>query len=257
MPRSSNVVASRKRKKKILKQTKGYFGARKNVYTVAKNAIEKGLQYSYRDRRKKKSEFRGLWIQRINAAAREHNMSYSEFIGKLNKHDIQLNRKVLADLAMNHPDAFSEVVKIANSPVKEKKTETGQTKTAEKPVQKKETKSAKAEDKKPAEKKEETPKNQEKKAEATKPSGIEKEKAAAKPKTEAKKAETKTESAEKKNAADKTKKDAAADTTKDEPKEAKSKAVEEKTPKQPKKTPADKKENETGDSKKPEDKDGK
>ncbi len=110
MPRSVNAVASRQRRKKVLKQTKGYFGRRKNVYTVAKNAVEKGLQYAYRDRKKKKIAFRGLWIQRINAAAREHGMSYSEFIGAVNKEGIELNRKVLADLAMNHPDAFKAIV---------------------------------------------------------------------------------------------------------------------------------------------------
>ncbi len=111
MPRSVNSVASRRRRRKILKQTKGYFGARKNVYTVAKNALEKGLTYAYRDRKTKKRNFRSLWIQRINAAARQHDMSYSEFMGKLNKKGIALNRKVLADLAMNHPEAFAEVVK--------------------------------------------------------------------------------------------------------------------------------------------------
>mgnify|MGYP003572071701 CR=1 FL=1 len=111
MPRSTNSVASRKRRKKLLKQTKGYFGRRKNVYTVAKNAHEKALSYAYRDRRKKKGNFRALWIQRINAAVREHDMSYSEFMGKLNKAGIQMNRKVLADLAMNHPKAFEEIVK--------------------------------------------------------------------------------------------------------------------------------------------------
>jgi large subunit ribosomal protein L20 len=111
MPRSTNSVSSRKRRKKLLKQTKGYFGRRKNVYTVAKNAHEKALSYAYRDRRKKKGNFRALWIQRINAAVREHDMSYSEFMGKLNKAGIELNRKVLADLAMNHPKAFEEVVK--------------------------------------------------------------------------------------------------------------------------------------------------
>ncbi|HYX08645.1 MAG TPA: 50S ribosomal protein L20 [Bacteroidales bacterium] len=110
MPRSVNAVASRQRRKKILKQTKGNFGGRKNVYTVAKNTYEKGLQYAYRDRRKKKSNFRALWIQRINSGSRQYGMSYSEFIGKLNKKGIQLNRKVLADLAMNHPAAFEAVV---------------------------------------------------------------------------------------------------------------------------------------------------
>ena len=110
MPRSVNSVASRRRKKKVLKQTKGYFGRRKNVYTVAKNALEKGMTYSYRDRRKKKGEFRSLWIQRINAAVREHDMSYSEFIGKVNKQGINLSRKTLADLAMNNPKAFEAIV---------------------------------------------------------------------------------------------------------------------------------------------------
>lgn len=111
MPRSVNSVASRRRRKKILKQAKGYFGRRKNVYTVAKNAVEKGMQYSYRDRRRKKREFRKLWIQRINAAARAHGMSYSVFIHKLNESKIEMNRKVLADLAMNEPAAFEAIVK--------------------------------------------------------------------------------------------------------------------------------------------------
>ncbi|MFP4557454.1 MAG: 50S ribosomal protein L20 [Bacteroidales bacterium] len=110
MPRSVNNVASRARRKKILKQTKGNFLARSNVYTVAKNTLEKGLQYAYRDRKKKKGEFRALWIQRINAAARIHGMSYSEFMGKLNTKGIELNRKTLADMAMNHPEAFKAVV---------------------------------------------------------------------------------------------------------------------------------------------------
>ena len=110
MPRATQSVASRRRRKKILKQTKGYFGARSNVYSVAKNALDKGLSYAYRDRRKKKRNFRSLWIQRINAAARQHNMSYSEFIGKVNKKGITLNKKVLADLAMNHPKAFEAIV---------------------------------------------------------------------------------------------------------------------------------------------------
>ncbi len=110
MPRSVNAVASRARRKKVLKQTKGYFGRRKNVYTVAKNALEKGLQYAYRDRRQKKRNFRSLWIQRINAGARLNGMSYSAFMGKLKAKDIQLNRKVLADLAMNHPEAFKAIV---------------------------------------------------------------------------------------------------------------------------------------------------
>ncbi|MDR4988825.1 MAG: 50S ribosomal protein L20 [Bacteroidales bacterium] len=110
MPRSVNKVASRRKRKKLLKLTKGYFGARKNVYTVAKNTYEKGLTYAYRDRRTKKREFRKLWIQRINAAVRQYDLSYSQFIGKLNEKDIQINRKVLADLAMNHPEAFKAIV---------------------------------------------------------------------------------------------------------------------------------------------------
>ena len=111
MPRSVNAVAARKRRKKVLKQTKGYFGRRKNVWTVAKNAYEKALSYAYRDRKTKKRNFRSLWIQRINAGARLHGMSYSQFIGALNKKGIELNRKVLADLAMNHPKAFEAIVK--------------------------------------------------------------------------------------------------------------------------------------------------
>lgn len=110
MPRSVNAVASRARRKKVLKQTKGYFGRRKNVYTVAKNTLEKGLQYAYRDRKTKKRNFRSLWIQRINAGVREHGMSYSEFMGKLNAKGLDLNRKVLADLAMNNPAAFKAIV---------------------------------------------------------------------------------------------------------------------------------------------------
>lgn len=110
MPRSVPSVASRERRRKILKLAKGYWGRRKNVWTVAKNAVEKGLVYAYRDRKQKKRDFRALWIQRINAAAREHGMSYSQFIGKLNKSGIELNRKVLADLAMNDPKAFKAVV---------------------------------------------------------------------------------------------------------------------------------------------------
>jgi large subunit ribosomal protein L20 len=110
MPRSTNAVASRRRRKKILKKTKGYFGARKNAFTVAKNAYEKALQYAYRDRRKKKGNFRALWIQRINAGARQHGMSYSEFIGKLKNKGVEINRKVLADLAMNDPKAFESII---------------------------------------------------------------------------------------------------------------------------------------------------
>ena len=110
MPRSVNVVASRARRKKLMKQTKGQFGRRKNVWTVAKNAYEKGQQYAYRDRRNKKRTFRALWIQRINAGVREYGMSYSVFMGKLHEKDIAINRKVLADLAMNNPEAFKAIV---------------------------------------------------------------------------------------------------------------------------------------------------
>ena len=110
MPRSVNSVAAKARRKKVLKLAKGYFGRRKNVHTVAKNAVERGLQFAYRDRRQKKRNFRSLWIQRINAGARQYGMSYSEFMGKVNEKGIQLNRKTLADLAMNHPDAFKAVV---------------------------------------------------------------------------------------------------------------------------------------------------
>jgi large subunit ribosomal protein L20 len=110
MPRSVNAVASRARRKKVLKQAKGYWGRRKNVWTVAKNAVEKGMVYAYRDRKAKKREFRALWIQRINAGARLNGMSYSELMGKLKGANIDLNRKVLADLAMNHPEAFAEIV---------------------------------------------------------------------------------------------------------------------------------------------------
>jgi len=110
MPRSVNTVASKAKRKKILKAAKGYWGRRKNVYTVAKGAVEKGMQYAYRDRRVKKREFRKLWILRINAGAREHGLSYSQLIGGLKKSNIDLNRKVLADLAMNHPDAFKAIV---------------------------------------------------------------------------------------------------------------------------------------------------
>jgi large subunit ribosomal protein L20 len=110
MPRSVNAVASRAHRKKILKLTRGNFGARKNVWTVAKNTWEKGLQYAYRDRKAKKRNFRALWIQRINAAVRAEDLSYSQFIGLLKKANIEINRKVLADLAMNHPVAFKAVV---------------------------------------------------------------------------------------------------------------------------------------------------
>jgi len=110
MPRSVNSVASRAKRKRMLKLAKGFFGRKKNVWTVAKNAIEKGLVYAYRDRKQKKREFRGVWIARINAAARLHGLSYSELMGKLNKANISLNRKVLADLAMNHPSTFETLV---------------------------------------------------------------------------------------------------------------------------------------------------
>ncbi|TVR85657.1 MAG: 50S ribosomal protein L20 [Saprospirales bacterium] len=110
MPRSVNSVASRRRRKKILKQAKGYFGTRKNVYTVAKNAVEKALLYAYRDRKNKKRTFRNLWIARINAAVREEGMNYSTFMGNLKNSDVELNRKVLADLAMNHPEDFKKIV---------------------------------------------------------------------------------------------------------------------------------------------------
>ena len=110
MPRSVNSVAAKAKRKKIIKAAKGYFGRRKNVHTVAKNAVEKGLQYAYRDRKNKKRTFRSLWIQRINAGARLHGLSYSQFIGKVNAQNIKINRKVLADLAMNHPEAFKSIV---------------------------------------------------------------------------------------------------------------------------------------------------
>jgi large subunit ribosomal protein L20 len=110
MPRSVNHAASRARRKKILKRTKGYFGARKNVWTVAKNTWEKGQQYAYRDRKAKKRSFRALWIQRINAAARIEGLSYSQLMGLLKKNAIEINRKVLADLAMNQPEAFKAIV---------------------------------------------------------------------------------------------------------------------------------------------------
>jgi large subunit ribosomal protein L20 len=109
MPRSVNHVASRARRKKIIKLAKGFYGRGKNVWTVAKNKIEKGLQYAYRDRKVKKRDFRSLWIQRINAAARQEGMSYSVFMGKVHAKGIELNRKVLADLAMNNPEAFKAV----------------------------------------------------------------------------------------------------------------------------------------------------
>ncbi|MCJ0743173.1 MULTISPECIES: 50S ribosomal protein L20 [Pedobacter] len=110
MPRSVNVVAARRRRKKVLNMAKGYWGSRSKVFTIAKNTVEKGLQYAYRDRKAKKREFRALWIQRINAGAREHGISYSQLIGKLAAKNIGLNRKVLADLAMNNKEAFKAVI---------------------------------------------------------------------------------------------------------------------------------------------------
>ena len=111
MPRAVNAVASRRRRKKMMKHAKGYFGRRKNVWTVAKNAVEKGWQYAYRDRKNKKRNFRSLWIMRINAGARQHGMTYSTFMHAAKVKGIELNRKALADLAMNHPEAFAAVVK--------------------------------------------------------------------------------------------------------------------------------------------------
>lgn len=115
MPRSVNHVASRARRKKVLSLTRGYFGSRKNVWTVAKNTWEKGQQYAYRDRKAKKREFRALWIQRINAGARLEGMSYSRLMGALHKAGIEINRKVLADLAMNEPQAFKAIVQQAKN----------------------------------------------------------------------------------------------------------------------------------------------
>ena len=110
MPRSVNSVASRARRKKILKRTRGNWGKRKNVWTIAKNVYEKGLTYAYRGRKDKKIVYRGIWIQRINAAVRAHGMSYSQFIAKATEKNLYLNRKALADLALNHPEAFNAVV---------------------------------------------------------------------------------------------------------------------------------------------------
>lgn len=110
MPRSVNAVASRARRKRMMKLAKGFWGRRSNVWTVAKNTIEKGLTYAYRDRKAKKRDFRALWIQRINAGARQEGVSYSVLMGGLKKANIDLNRKVLADLAMNHPEAFKAIV---------------------------------------------------------------------------------------------------------------------------------------------------
>ncbi len=110
MPRSVNAVAARAKRKKVLKQAKGYFGRRKNVWTVAKNAVEKGMGYAYTGRKNKKRDYRSLWIQRINAGVREYGMNYSTFIHKLAENNIDLNRKQLADLAMHSPDAFKAIV---------------------------------------------------------------------------------------------------------------------------------------------------
>ena len=110
MPRAVNSVATRAKRKRVLKQAKGFFGRRKNVWTVAKNAVEKAMCYAYRDRKQKKRNFRALWIMRINAGARQYGMSYSQFMGKVKANNIELNRKVLADLAMNHPAAFTAIV---------------------------------------------------------------------------------------------------------------------------------------------------
>ena len=115
MPRSVNHVASRAKRKKILKLTRGYFGARKNVWTVAKNTWEKGLTYAYADRNKKKRNFRSLWIQRINAAARMEDLSYSKLMGMIHKAGIEINRKVLADLSINNPEAFKAIVEKAKN----------------------------------------------------------------------------------------------------------------------------------------------
>ncbi|NOY05835.1 MAG: 50S ribosomal protein L20 [Chlorobi bacterium] len=113
MPRSRNKVASHRRKKALLRKAKGFWGRRKNVYKIAVHHVEKGMQYAYRDRRVKKRTFRQLWITRINAAAREHGVTYSRLIDGLNKHNIDINRKILADLAVSNPDAFAKIVKHA------------------------------------------------------------------------------------------------------------------------------------------------
>ena len=115
MPRSLNLVASRRRRKKILDQAKGYWGKRKNVFTIAKNAVEKGLQYQYRDRKNRKRTFRRLWIARINAAARINGTTYSKFISAMNKKGMEINRKVLADLAIHDPETFAAIVKEAHA----------------------------------------------------------------------------------------------------------------------------------------------
>ncbi len=113
MPRATSSVARNKRKKKILKEARGQFGARSKLYRTAKNAVERGWAYSYRDRRRKKRDFRRLWIARINAGARQHDLSYSRFISGLRKSGVELNRKVLADLAIRDPVAFAELARLA------------------------------------------------------------------------------------------------------------------------------------------------
>ncbi len=118
MPRSVNAVASKARRKKILKQAKGFYGKRKNVLTVAKNVVEKGMTYMYVGRKVKKREYRSLWIARINAAVRAEGLTYSEFINKLHNKGVGLDRKVLADLAMNNPDTFKSLVNSVKEPVK-------------------------------------------------------------------------------------------------------------------------------------------
>ncbi len=115
MPRATNRVASRRRRKNVLAAAKGYWGRRSKIYTVAKHTVDRAMSYAYRDRRQRKRQFRRLWITRINAGARINGMSYSRFIGQLNRSDIELNRKVLADLAMNDPKAFAKVVEHVNS----------------------------------------------------------------------------------------------------------------------------------------------
>ena len=115
MPRSKYSVASHKRRKKILKAAKGYYGGKHRLFKTAKESVEKALQYSYRDRRKRKGQFRRLWITRINAAARNHGMSYSAFIDALNKKDIRINRKILADMAVNDPKSFKNLVQLVTS----------------------------------------------------------------------------------------------------------------------------------------------
>ena len=115
MARVSRGVTARARHKKVIKKAKGYYGRRKNVYRVAVQAVERGMQYSYRDRRKRKSDFRGLWIQRINAGVRLHGMTYSQFISGLKKSSIEIDRKILAELAVNQPDAFKALVEKAQS----------------------------------------------------------------------------------------------------------------------------------------------